>query len=478
MPSTDNSKKPKTNRLGRGLGSLFSPSTMESSESLQPTSPVPKKAIEQQKKSEPADLRISKPDISASGNAVSNSATRAEPSSMSTKSDSRENVAPAQSLATHATKLVKDQPSKDQVVGSVKTQTISNVHKAQEQKTVPDIVKTEQTLKTQQIRTSEVRAEDSINQSPNKAIGVDVDLKSKLASKVEISMTDAVQTHSVVGIAPTDLKSEVKEEHRIWLVPVDKIKPAKDQPRKDFNSEDLKELALSIRQKGIIQPITVRKGLEGDFEIVAGERRWRAAQQAGLHEVPVIIKRLDKQAALEIALIENIQRQDLNPIEESEAYNYLLTKYHLTQQQLADKVGKERATVANSLRLLVLAPEVRSMVKDGLLSVGHAKVLLSLPNHDTQKSLAKKIMNLNLSVRATEKLVSQAKGNLDEKNLDSLAEDVGSKLAGRTAQELQKIMGRKVSVDYKGGKGKLSIHFHSDEELSDIIEKLKNSWKN
>ncbi len=270
-------------------------------------------------------------------------------------------------------------------------------------------------------------------------------------------------------------KLEVKEENRIWHVPIDKIKGNKEQPRREFTPDLLKELASSIKQKGIIQPITVRKVVDGSFEIVAGERRWRAAQIAGLHEVPVIIKKIDKQASLELALIENIQRSDLNPVEESEAYDVLIKKYRLTQQEIADRVGKERATIANSLRLLSLGPEVKTYLKEGQISVGHAKVLLAVSDLVEQKKFAKKAIQQKLSVRALEQLVKSSQKKKDE---DSIEIDMTQRLVEGTITELQKIMGRKVGIDYKQGKGKISLHYYSDEEFSDIIEKLKSGWKN
>lgn len=273
--------------------------------------------------------------------------------------------------------------------------------------------------------------------------------------------------------------SGLKEEMRIWNMPIDKITANKKQPRRDFDPEALQELAASIRAKGLLQPITVRRTVRGDFEIIAGERRWRASQIAGLHEIPVLIKSASEQSSLELALIENIQREDLNPIEEAEAYGQLIKKYHMTQQQLADRLGKERVSVANSLRLMSLSADVREMVKQAELSPGHAKVLLGLGDPKTQLKLARKAVKGKLSVRATEKLVKKEKqselshrespGNFDV--------DISQRLVAATVAELQKITGRKTGVDYKNSQGKISLHFYSDEEFSEIVENLKAGWR-
>ncbi|MGE3759552.1 MAG: ParB/RepB/Spo0J family partition protein, partial [Pseudobdellovibrionaceae bacterium] len=179
--------------------------------------------------------------------------------------------------------------------------------------------------------------------------------------------------------------SNVKDDQRIWMIPVEKISPNEFQPRQTFDKEKLEELARSIKEKGILQPISARKSKNGTFEIIAGERRWRAAQIAGMHEVPVIIRESSNQDSLELAIIENVQRADLDPIEEAEAFQKLGADFHLTQQQIADKVGKERATVANALRLLLLPQEIKEMVRTSMVSAGHAKVLLGLNDSTQQK---------------------------------------------------------------------------------------------
>jgi len=270
----------------------------------------------------------------------------------------------------------------------------------------------------------------------------------------------------------------VPAEARVWQVPVDKLSPSQFQPRTHFEKEKLEELASSIKQNGILQPIVARKLPNGKFEIIAGERRWRAAQIAGLHEVPVLLKTLENQAALEIAIIENIQREDLNPIEEAEAYQRLAQEFHLTQQQVAEKVGKERATVANSMRLLALPQQIRQMVVQEEISAGHAKVLLSLTNPAAQLELAKKISQQKLSVRQLEKLVAaEAAGKSVEAEASAKAPDHGvtQRLIAGLSDELQKVLGTKVSIDYLNSKGRISIQFYSDEELTQIVDRLKAS---
>lgn len=286
---------------------------------------------------------------------------------------------------------------------------------------------------------------------------------------------DGAETENGSFSSLNSIQPSIPPSARVWSISVDNIYPNMNQPRQIFSPDHLKELSDSIKEKGILQPIVARIMKDGGYEIIAGERRWRAAQQAGLHEVPVILKEIDDQEALEVALIENIQRADLNPIEEAEAYAHLINKYRLTQQQLAEKVGKERVTVANTMRLLNLAPEVRVMVSKGELSLGQAKVLLSVDNPKIQRQLAGKVKNDRLSVRATEKLVLKTFRSI---NQDESKEVSSSERAVQTlAEELQKIMGTKVNIDYLSGKGKLTISFYSDEDLNNLVDRLKNLWQ-
>lgn len=263
----------------------------------------------------------------------------------------------------------------------------------------------------------------------------------------------------------------VATEGRVWNIAIDKMKPSPFQPRSTFEKIHLEELSQSIKSSGILQPIVARKVGQA-FEIVAGERRWRAAQLAGLHEVPVIIKDFNDRQTLELALIENIQRQDLNPMEEAEAYQRLGQEFQLTQQQIAEKVGKERATVANAIRLLQLPVEVRDLISGNQLSVGHAKVLLTINDPLEQKKWANLVVKDNIAVRKLEKLLKKDKTD-DAKEALSLNDSVAGRLVSGLSEELQKILGTKVTIDYAEAKGKLSIHFYSDEQLTNLVERIR-----
>lgn len=265
------------------------------------------------------------------------------------------------------------------------------------------------------------------------------------------------------------------ENERLHVLGIERIEPSPDQPRRTFDKEKLQELADSIREKGVLQPIIVRrKG--SDFEIIAGERRWRAAQLAGLQEVPAIIRKSENQDALELGLIENIQRDDLNPVEEAQAYGRLSKQYNLTQQEIAQKVGKDRATIANSLRLLDLDPEIHQMIIQSEISVGHAKVLLGLTEKEQQLRIAQEIIAKKLSVRATESLVNASKEQKAPAREGALEDiDVSGRLAERIGEEIQKVLGTKVRVEYANKKGKISIHFYSDEQFNNLVTRLKGS---
>lgn len=279
------------------------------------------------------------------------------------------------------------------------------------------------------------------------------------------------------ALLPEPIKA-VPDHMRIWSIAIDKLSGHPDQPRKEFERGALDELAQSIRSQGILQPIVARRLGTDKFQIIAGERRWRAAQMAGLHEVPVIVREAETQKALELALIENIQRQDLNPIEEAMAYSHLLTHYNLTQQQLAEKVGKDRVTIANLVRLLNLSYEVQTMVASGQLSTGHAKVLLSVTDPVDQRRLALLVFDQKLPVRALERLVAQH--NSREKNQSQPIQPNSREFdlsLQHLRDELQKIIGTKVTIDCNEGKGKISIAFYSVDELNGIAEKVRRSWQ-
>jgi ParB family transcriptional regulator, chromosome partitioning protein len=277
-------------------------------------------------------------------------------------------------------------------------------------------------------------------------------------------------------IAPPQ-EDSAGNENRVWNVAIDKLVPGIYQPRKNFNKESLTELSSSIKENGIIQPITVRKRKEGGFEIIAGERRWRAAQMAGLHEVPAIIKNISDRDALQIALIENIQREDLDPIEEAESYQRLIEEFSLSQQEAAEKVGKERSSVANALRLLGLPIEVRDMLTQKMISVGHAKAILSLSDKAKQINFAKRAIDKGMSVRTLENEIKSYQNLAVKTNREAagLNVDLAGKLAQELADQLQKALGTKVEINYRSGKGSVQVHFYSDDQLTQIYEKLKKN---
>ncbi len=291
------------------------------------------------------------------------------------------------------------------------------------------------------------------------------------------STASANSTMTTVGVATQHpATAPVDPESKVWKVAIDKLQSGEYQPRQHFDKEALQELAQSIRENGILQPIVARRTKSGKLEIIAGERRWRASQLAGLHEVPVLLRDYDDKQALELAIVENIQREDLNPIEEAEGYSRLISEFKLSQQQVAEKVGRDRATVANAVRLLSLPEQVKEMISTNDLSVGHAKVLLSLQDSRKQIELAKKVVNEKIAVRKLEKLVQSVnKGAELEVPSISTANAVKDRLIAAMSEDLQKALGTKVSIDYSDAKGKISIHFYSDDELSNIADRLKEA---
>ena len=254
----------------------------------------------------------------------------------------------------------------------------------------------------------------------------------------------------------------------IQTLPLQKIEPNPDQPRHSFNEEALAELAESIRIHGVIQPLTVRKLPNGYYQIIAGERRWRAARLAGLRELPVSIIEADDRTAAELALIENLQRADLNPIEEAEGYRKLMADFKMTQEQAAERVGKSRPAVANALRLLNLPEELLKKVEDGRLSAGHARALLSLKTEQQQTAAAQKVENLQLSVRQTEALCKKmAKPAAEPKpkpETDSLAD---------CEKTLTRHLGRSVKIHAGKNKGRIELEYYSPEDLQALYEALE-----
>ena len=248
----------------------------------------------------------------------------------------------------------------------------------------------------------------------------------------------------------------------VSTLPLREIEPDKDQPRKDFDEQALAELADSIARHGLLQPIAVRAAAGGAYKIIAGERRWRAARLAGLSEVPVVIKDVTDAEAMELALIENLQREDLDPVEEAMGYRQLMDRCELTQEQAAQKLGKSRSAVANSLRLLNLPDDVLAFLKEGKLSTGHAKVLLGLPEAALQSQAAEAVVGQNLNVRQTEALCKK----LAKPQKPPKPQPLRPALAGEVEYALREALGSEVKVDYKNGQGSLTVHFYSDEQLS------------
>ena len=255
------------------------------------------------------------------------------------------------------------------------------------------------------------------------------------------------------------------------MVKITMVEPNRDQPRHKFDEEALNELADSIKQYGIISPIIVQNRKD-HYEIIAGERRWRAAKIAGLKEIPVIIKNFTEQEIVEISLIENIQRENLNPIEEALAYKRLLTEFHLKQEEVAQRVSKSRTAVTNSMRLLKLADEVQQMIIDESLTTGHARALITIEDQSKQIEIAKKVVNEKLSVRDIEKLVKDLnKPKKEKKESKQLKNDF---IYQDIEEKLKQSLGTKVTVSAKeDGSGKIEIDFYSSEELDRILDLLK-----
>ncbi len=262
----------------------------------------------------------------------------------------------------------------------------------------------------------------------------------------------------------------VEDNKDYFICPIELVRPNKNQPRKHFAADKLEELAASIREQGIIQPLVVTKQ-DGYYEIIAGERRWRAAQKAGLHEVPVVIREASADKVLELALIENIQRQDLNAIEEAQAYRSLLEHLSLSQEDVAKRVGKNRTTITNSLRLLKLPEDVQRDIVEERLSMGHARALLSLDHVDQIDKARREILHKQLSVRAAEDLVRRLKINPGPKSNKRLQQP--DLLMSSLEEQLQKRFQSRVSIRRVGAKsGRLEIHFSDSDELTRIIDLL------
>ena len=266
---------------------------------------------------------------------------------------------------------------------------------------------------------------------------------------------------------PEEKKEERKSESGEILVKINQVEPNREQPRKEFDEDSLMELADSIKQFGILQPLLVQKKKDY-YEIIAGERRWRAAKIAGIKEVPIIVKEYTNQEIVEISLIENIQRENLNPIEEAMAYKRLLEEFSLKQDEVAERVSKSRTAVTNSMRLLKLSPRVQQMIVDDMISTGHARALLAIDDEEQQYQLANRIFDEKLSVRETEKLVKALKNPKKEKKNQKIEHTF---VYNNIEEQMKNIIGTKVIVNPKAnGKGKIEIEYYSEEELERIYD--------
>lgn len=295
-------------------------------------------------------------------------------------------------------------------------------------------------------------------------------MKKGLGKGLDSLITDKVSTKP----AGKTVEKPESEASGAIMLSITKVEPNRDQPRKKFDEDALLELAESIRQYGVLQPLIVQKK-ENYYSIVAGERRWRAAKLAGIKEIPVIIKTLSNQEIMEISLIENIQREDLNPIEEAQAFKRLLTEFHLKQDEVAERVSKSRTAVTNAMRLLKLNEKVQQMVIDEMLTTGHARALLGIEDQEQQYAVAQKIFDEKLSVRDTEKLVKSLQG--DKKKKKESAEKIDPKLEAvyhDLEEQMKGILGTKVYIHHKDAKkGKLEIEYYSQEELDRIIDMIR-----
>ena len=276
-----------------------------------------------------------------------------------------------------------------------------------------------------------------------------------------------------LGALLGDFSEEAVESSAYQILPIYKVEPNPDQPRRDFDEEELQALADSISVHGVIQPLTVRQMPTGYYQIIAGERRWRAARLVNLSEIPVVIVEADDKKAMELALIENLQRQDLNPVEEALGYQALIEEYGLTQEEAAGRVGKSRPAVANALRLLGLSPAVLEKLKNGELSAGHARAILTLKTEKKQQEAAKKIISLALSVRQAETLCKNMNKEPAPKKEPVFAVDY----VAECEKSLSKQLGRGVKIVNGKRKGRFELEFYGEEDLQRLLDALMTLGK-
>ena len=293
--------------------------------------------------------------------------------------------------------------------------------------------------------------------------------KKGLGKGLDSLIPDNKSMKSVTSEKTVESKEDAAAKSGVQVMKINEVEPNRDQPRKNFDEDALLELSDSIKQFGVLQPLLVRKRKDY-YEIIAGERRWRAAKLAGVKEIPVIEKEYTDQEILEIGLIENIQRENLNPIEEAIAYKRLLEEFNLKQDEVAERVSKSRTAVKNSMRLLKLSDKVQQMIIDDMISTGHARALLAIDDPELQYTLANKIFDEKLSVRETEKLVKEIKNPKKPKEKKPVA---NSFIYQDLEEKMKSVFGTKVSIASKGkGKGKIEIEYYSDDELEHLFDMM------
>ena len=277
-----------------------------------------------------------------------------------------------------------------------------------------------------------------------------------------------------LGALLGDFSAQPERDNALKMLPLQRVEPNPNQPRQDFDPDALESLAESIRVHGVVQPLTVRETAGGYYQIIAGERRWRASRMAGLLEVPAVVIEADDAKAMELALIENLQRQDLNPVEESLGYQSLIQDFGLTQDQAAQRVGKSRPAVANALRLLALTPDVLELVRSGQLSAGHARAILTLKDEKLQNEAAKKILALSLSVRQAETL---CKNMAKEPKPEPAPQPLAVNYIAECEKQLSKTLGRGVKIVSGKRKGRFELEFYGQDDLQRLYEALQTLSK-
>ena len=295
-------------------------------------------------------------------------------------------------------------------------------------------------------------------------------LDALFADSVPVSRAAEAQISAATGAAPSENKDEGAES--VKYISIHDVRPNANQPRKTFDEEKIAELAASIRENGIIQPLIVRKKGKA-YEIVAGERRWRASVKAELKEVPCIVRDIDDEQNMLLAIVENMQREDLNPLEEAEGLNQMIATYGLTQEQVSRSVGKSRPYIANSLRLLKLPEDIKALISEGTISAGHGRALLSVEDEERQKKLTDMILKDGLSVRETERLASEEPA-ARRKKAGRKPKDPD---VAKVEADLKEALGTRVSIRKTGRKGKIEIEFFSRDELERLIEMLESLGK-